>query len=120
MAKGTRKTDPVLVGLVDRLKEAGRDGAPIWRDIASRLEKPSRSQAQVNISKLDAHVREGENAVVPGKLLGTGEVARAYTVIAFKASASAKAKINAAGGKVLTIEEGVQAFPKGEKCRILA
>lgn len=122
MAKGVeRKTDPVLMGLVGRLKDAGRENeAPIWRDIASRMEKPSRSWAQVNISKLEAHVREGEAAVIPGKLLGAGEPSRAYTVIAFKVSAAAKDKIQKAGGKVLTLEEGFNAFPKGEMCRILA
>lgn len=121
MAKGIdRKSNPVLVDLVSTLKDAGREnGAPIWRDIASRLEKPSRNWAQVNISKLEAHVRDGENVVIPGKLLGSGDVGKAFTVIAYNASASAKAKIAAAGGKVLTLQEGVAAFPKGEKCRIL-
>lgn len=121
MAKGIdRKSNPVLVGLISDLKNAGRENeAPIWRDIASRLEKPSRNWAQVNISKLEAHAREGENVVVPGKLLGAGDVARPVTVVAYNASASAKAKIAAAGGKVLSMKEGVEAFPKGEKCRIL-
>jgi large subunit ribosomal protein L18e len=121
MAKGIeRKSNPVLVGLIAELKNAGRDNqAPIWRDIASRLEKPSRNWAQVNISKLEAYVRDGEHVVVPGKLLGSGEVNKAFTVIAYNASASAKAKIAAAGGKVLSMEEGVVAFPKGEKCRII-
>ncbi len=121
MAKGIdRKSNPVLVGLISDLKNAGRENeAPIWRDIASRLEKPSRNWAQVNISKLEAYAREGENVVVPGKLLGSGEVARPVTVIAYNASASAKAKVAAAGGKVLSLKEGVAAFPKGEKCRIL-
>ncbi len=114
-----RKSDPVLVTLISRLKEAGREGAPIWRDIASRLERPSRNWAQVNVSKLEAHVRDGENAIVPGKLLGAGELNQPITVVAFKASASAKAKVAAAGGKVLTLKEGVDAFPKGEKCRII-
>jgi len=121
MAKGTdRKSNPALVGLIGQLKEAGRSNeAPLWRDIALRLEKPSRNWAQVNISKL-AYVRDGENAIVPGKLLGAGDLDRAVTVVAYKASASAVEKISKAGGKVLTMQEGVKAFPKGEKCRIVA
>ncbi|MGB0652206.1 MAG: 50S ribosomal protein L18e [Thermoplasmatota archaeon] len=121
MAKGIdRKSNPVLVGLIGDLKNAGRENeAPIWRDIALRLEKPSRNWAQVNVSKLEAYLRDGENAVVPGKLLGAGDLTKPVTVIAYNASSSAKAKIAAAGGKVLTMQEGVAAFPKGEKCRIL-
>jgi large subunit ribosomal protein L18e len=114
------KTNPALVGLISDLKAAGRENeAPIWRDIALRLEKPSRNWAQVNISKLEIAARDGENVVVPGKLLGSGDVGTAFTVVAFKVSESAKAKIVAAGGKVLTMKEGISAFPKGEKCRIV-
>jgi large subunit ribosomal protein L18e len=114
------KTNPALNGLISDLKAAGRENeAPIWRDIAIRLEKPSRNWAQINISKL-AYAKDGENVVVAGKLLGSGDVDRAVTVIAYKASATAVAKIAAAGGKVLTMKEGFTAFPKGEKCRILA
>ena len=122
MATGIdRKSNPALVSLINDLKTAGRENeAPIWRDIAIRLEKPSRNWAQVNISKTGQHVRDGENVIVPGKLLGSGDLDKAFTVIAYNASASAKAKIAAAGGKVLTMKEGVAAFPKGEKCRILS
>ena len=121
MATGVeRKSNPVLVELIGQLKDAGRTNeTPLWRDIASRLEKPSRSWAQVNVSKLEAHLGEGENAVIPGKLLGTGEVSRALTVIAVAASASAKQKIQRAGGTVLTLPQGVQKFPKGQNCRII-
>ena len=42
-------------------------------------------------------VAEPDQAV---KLLGTGEAARAYTVRGLAVSASARAKIEAAGGKV--------------------
>jgi len=121
MATGVdRKSNPVLVDLIGALKNAGRTNeAPLWRDIASRLEKPSRNWAQVNVSKLDDHLGAGENAVIPGKLLGDGEVSKAYTVIAFSASASAKAKIAKAGGKVLTFPEAIKAYPKGQNCRII-
>lgn len=120
MAKGIeRKSDPVLLDTVAALRSAGRDGAPIWRDIASRLAGPSRHWAQVNVGKVAQHLRDGENAVVPGKLLGSGELGKAVTVVAWNASASAQAKVAAAGGKVLTLSEGAKAFPKGEKCRII-
>ncbi len=121
MATGVeRKSNPVLVDLIGQLRTAGRTNeAPLWRDIASRLEKPSRSWAQVNVSKLEAHLNEGENAIVPGKLLGTGDVSRPLTVVAYSASASAKEKIARAGGTVLTLREGVQKFPQGQNCRII-
>ncbi len=121
MATGVeRKSNPVLVELIGALKNAGRTNeAPLWRDIASRLEKPSRSWAQVNVSKLDENLQAGENAVIAGKLLGDGELSKAVTVIAFSASSSAKAKIAKAGGKVLTLQEAMKAFPKGQNCRII-
>jgi large subunit ribosomal protein L18e len=122
MAKGIeRKSNPVLVALISDLKTAGRENeAPVWRDVATRLEGPSRHWAQVNVSKVAEHVREGENALIAGKLLGSGDIDKPVTVVAFNASATAKAKIAAAGGKVLDLSEGLAAFPKGEKCRFLA
>lgn len=121
MATGSeRKSNPVLVELIGALKNAGRTNeTPLWRDIASRLEGPSRNWAQVNVSKVSEHVGDGEHAVIPGKLLGDGEVTKAVTVIAFNASATAKAKIAKAGGKVLTFQEAIKAYPKGQNCRII-
>ena len=121
MATGVeRKSNPVLVELIGTLQKAGRENqAPLWRDIASRLEKPSRNWAQVNISKIDQHLGDGETAVVAGKLLGSGEITKKVTVVAFSASESARAKVTAAGGKVLSLQEAVKAFPKGQNCRII-
>lgn len=50
------KTNPRIVRLIGELKAATRDtGAPLWRDIARRLEKPSRNYAAVNLSKINRH-----------------------------------------------------------------
>ena len=121
MATGVeRKSNPVLVELIGTLQKAGRENqAPLWRDIASRLERPSRNWAQVNISKIDQHLGDGETAVVAGKLLGSGELTKKVTIVAFSASESARAKVTAAGGKVLSLQEAVKAFPKGQNCRII-
>lgn len=115
-----RKTNPELIALVESLRTVGREqGAPIWRDIAHRLERPARLWAEVNVSKLEFVVREGETAVVPGKVLSAGHITRPVNVAAFKFSAQAREKITAAGGKCLSIGELVEQNTKGAKCRII-
>lgn len=49
-----------------------------------------------------------KNAVKGVKILGTGEITKALTVRAHKVSESAKAKIEAAGGKVEVIGEATE------------
>jgi large subunit ribosomal protein L18e len=115
-----KKTNPGLVSLIFDLKEASRKNeAPIWRDIAKRLEKPSRVWAEVNISRLALYTKKGETLIIPGKLLGAGEIDYPVTVAAFKASKGAKEKITAAGGSVLSISQMVKDNPKGKGIRIM-
>ena len=115
-----KKTNPELIALVESLRTAGRDqGAPIWRDIAHRLERPARLWAEVNVSKLEDVMRDGETAVVPGKVLSAGFINRPVTVAAFRFSGKAREKIMEAGGKCLTIRELVESNAKGAKCRII-
>ena len=95
------KSDPNLLHLISQLKEQSREkGAEIWRDIAHRLEKPSRNWAEVNLSRLERYANEGDIIVVPGKVLGAGSINKKLTVAAYRFSGSAAKKIEAAGGKV--------------------
>lgn len=116
----SNKTDPGLVSLIFDLKTWSRENkAPIWRDIAKRLEKPSRVWAEVNISRLAMYTKKGETLIVPGKLLGAGDIDYPVTVAAFKSTPGAKKKITEAGGTVLTIPELVSKHPKGNGVRIM-
>lgn len=115
-----RKTDPGLVSLIFDLKKISRENkAPIWRDIAKRLESPSRVWAEVNVSRIAFYSKKGEVLVVPGKILGAGEIDYPITVAAFKATKGAREKITAAGGTVLTIPQLVEKAPKGKGVRIM-
>ena len=103
------------------LKAATREDpkAAIWRDIALRLEAPSRVWAEANLSKIEKYAQDGETVVVPGKVLGAGEMTKKVTVAAYSFSAKAEAAIVAAGGKAITIRELLAQNPKGSKVRIL-
>ncbi len=118
--KNYKKTNPLLIQLIADLKKVGwAEEAPIWRDIAKRLEKPSKGWAEVNISRIARYVKAGETIIIPGKLLGSGIIEIPVTVVAFNASEGAKRKIRDAGGKVLSIPELVKANPKGSRVRII-
>jgi len=48
-----KKSNPNLVGLIQHLKDVGRvNEAPVWRDIALRLEGPTRHWAEVNVRQV--------------------------------------------------------------------
>lgn len=81
--KVTRKTNPRIPELISTLKEESRNNdVLIWRDIAKRLEKPSRRYAQVNLSKINRYAKEGEVVLIPGKVLGAGELKTSVTIAA--------------------------------------
>jgi len=120
MTKNNGKTNPRLITLISRLKETSRKNeAAVWRDIADRLEAPSRNYAEVNISKISRYARTGETFIVPGKVLGTGALTEPVVVAALTFSSSAAAKIEGAKGTCLTIEELLKKNPKGNGVRIL-
>jgi large subunit ribosomal protein L18e len=119
MKKGI-KVNPSLLGLIEELKEASRTNkAPIWRDVAVRLEKPRRNWPSVNIGKIGVVLKENEVALIPGKVLGDGELDRKIEVAAFSFSTTARDKIASSGGKALSIEELVSKNPKGTGVRII-
>jgi len=120
MARKIKKSNPILVNLIqDVKKKAYENNAPIWKDIAERLERPLKNWAEVNVGKLEKCVRDGEIALVPGKVLSGGNLNKGLTVAAWKFSRKARDKIERVGGKCISIEELVRINPKGSGVRIV-
>ena len=116
----TQKTNIQMLGLIDLLRDNSRkQNANIWGRIAADLEKPTRQRRLVNIYKLDKYTKENETVIVPGKVLGTGELSHKINVAAFSFSDGAKEKILKAKGQCLTITELLQKNPNGKDIRIL-
>ena len=114
-----RKTNPQLLRTIDALYEMSRrNNAAIWKAVARKLEKPSKNWAEVNIGKIAEHLKEGEIAVVPGKVLGMGDAGK-IEVAAWKFSRKARQKIEKAGGKCYSIVELMEKNPKGSNVRII-
>ncbi len=120
MVKRTGPTNIVLRKLIRRLRKAANEyDAPIWDYVAELLSRPARRRVVVNISRINRYAREGETVVVPGKVLGAGNLSKKVTIAAFSFSESALMKIKLAGGKAISIEDLIQENPRGSGVRVI-
>jgi len=87
--------------------------------VADRLSRSRRRRIAVNVSRLNRYTKEGEAAVVPGKVLGAGKIDHPIHVAAFAFSEQARLKILKAKGKCLSILELVERNPKGTNVKII-
>jgi len=100
-------------------KIAKENNAKIWKDIAERLEKPSRQRIVVNVSRINRYTKEGDTVVVPGKVLGSGTIDHKVTVAAIGFSKPAYEKIVKTGGTCLHILDLAFKNPKGSNIKII-
>jgi large subunit ribosomal protein L18e len=91
----------------------------VWRALARGLNRPGRGGFRVNLYRIEKHAKGKETIAVPGIVLGSGEVSRARDVAALRFSESARAKLEKAGGKCLTIRQLLEQNPGGKGVRIM-
>jgi large subunit ribosomal protein L18e len=114
------KTSSELMHTIEELRRISREnGAPMWRAVADRLERPSRNWAEVNLDHASASLAEGETGVVPGRVLGGGSARKGLRLAAYGFSGAAREKMKAAGGSALSLLELAATDPSGSKIRIL-
>ncbi len=92
--------------LIKRLYEKKQ---PIYRAIAKELSRPTRKAVAVNLAKIEKHAKDKEYVIVPGKVLGNGNLKKDVTVIAYSFSRTALQKLK----KKMTISELLEKNIKG-------
>jgi large subunit ribosomal protein L18e len=115
-----KPTNPELLAAIRSLRKMARDSnAPIWHDVADHLSFSRRRRIAVNLSRLNRHTRAKETVVIPGKVLGAGNLDHPISVVAFSFSTQARLKISKARGKCLSISDLLEINPKGTNVRIM-
>lgn len=110
----------MLVGLIQELKKrSSEQKAAIWDRVATDLEKPTRQRRVINLSSLSRYTKENEIVVVPGKVLGAGNLDHKITISAFQFSDGAKEKIEKNGSKIVPLLELSKSNPSGKRIRVM-
>ena len=118
--KRTGPTNFFLRRLINNLKkQANKENAKVWLEVAYYLSKPTRQRPEVNLIKIEKVAKEGETIIIPGKLLAGGDLNKNVTIVYWRASDSAIKKLDKKGIKHYNIEEYLKINPKGSNTRII-
>lgn len=95
-----------------------QEGGAVWREVAERLRSP-RSLSETNVSKINRYTQDGDTAVVPGRVLGSGRMDHAVKVAAYDFTRGALSKLRDAGCEAVRIEDMVAENPSGEGVKLI-
>ncbi|MFH1307478.1 MAG: 50S ribosomal protein L18e [archaeon] len=109
-----KKTSPELVETILKLKKND-----FWTQVANMISGPTRKQASLNLDQIDRNTKEGDTILVPGKILGQGEVTKKIRAVALYFSASAIVKLKDKKCEIVNILEEFKVNPKFQGVKIL-
>jgi large subunit ribosomal protein L18e len=96
-------------------KSAARSSRkPVYRQAVKMLSRKTNRLVEVNVGKLDNMSSEGSVLLVPGKVLGEGDVTKELHVGAVAYTTSAAQKISSAGGEALLLKDFVAKYGEGK------
>ena len=109
-----KKTNPELVNTIIEAKKKKN-----WLVVAAVISSPRIKKINMNLNQINDEAKEGENVIVPGKVLSQGEINKKIKVVALGFSEMAKEKILKAKGETLTILEEIKKNPDAKNVRFL-
>ncbi len=113
-------SNQVLKRTAVMFERAGKEKkAPIWVKASAMLMRPAHTRVEINVSRISRIAGNGAKVFVPGKVLGAGVIDKKVTVGAYSFSSSAKAKIEAKGGSLLSAEQFLKKYPDGSGVKIV-
>jgi len=92
---------------------------PIWKAVIKELSRARSKRREVNISKLSNVTNDNDVVIVPGKILGSGNISHKLTLWSSSISVGAARKITLAGGKLISLESLMQKYPSGKGVKII-
>lgn len=101
--RARQKRNPILVNTIMKLKKT-------YPEIAKALATPKKKWIKINVETLNA---QKEDAVlVPGFVLGSGNLDKKIKVVAWSFSKSAEEKIKKMKGEAILIKDEIKKNPK--------
>lgn len=112
--KTKRKTNPILIETIFVARKSKN-----WFSLAHILSGSSSKLSAVNLSELDAKTTAGDTVVIPGKVLGSGNLTKKIRICALSASLETLEKLKKSKSEFVTILDEIKKNPKAEGIKLI-
>jgi len=109
-----KKKNPELVKTIIAAKKQKN-----WLAIANIVSTSKRKAVKKNLFEINNKAEQGDTIIVPGKVLGIGEIDKKIKIIALSFSETAIKKIKEANSETGTFIEEIKSNPKAEGVKLL-
>lgn len=99
-----KNKNPEMKKMIEDFKKKSA-GKGMFNALAEKLNRPRRKCYEMNLDRLEKFANAKETIVVPGVVLGKGNLTKPLNVAAIKFSGSARQKIEKAGGKCMELSD---------------
>ncbi len=109
-----RKLNPELVETINEARKNKK-----WLEIADKLSQPRKLKIVLNLDEVDSQVKEGDTIVVPGKVLGEGNISKRIKIVALNFSQEAIEKLKDKKCEIVTIKDEISKNKEAKGVKIL-
>jgi large subunit ribosomal protein L18e len=101
------------------IRELWKTKRLVWRKVSKKLSGPRKNRVEANLYRINKVTKNNDVIVVPGKVLGIGDLDHKLTIACVSYSNSAKKKIEDSGSKLISVEELLEKNPEGKNVKII-
>ncbi len=91
----------------------------LWLHLAKKLAGPTRLQPTLNLSEIDEKTTAGDTVVIPGKVLGSGDLTKKVRIASLYISTSAKEKLKKTKSEWIPLYKEIESNPKFEGIKVI-
>ncbi|MFW9784623.1 MAG: 50S ribosomal protein L18e, partial [Candidatus Heimdallarchaeota archaeon] len=99
-----RVTGPSNYYIRKLIRDLWKTKIKIWRVISKKLRNSRKNRISPNLYRINRLTKENDVIVIPGKVLGMGELDHSLTIACLDCSKSARQKIESSGSNLISIE----------------
>ncbi len=100
--RARRKTNPELSNIIYLATKN-----PSWVPLAKKLSGPTQLHTSINLDELDQQLKDGDKAIIAGKVLSKGDLTKKVTLCALAYSQTAKEKLAKAKISLISLEDEI-------------
>ncbi len=109
-----RKYNPDLVETILKAKKHEK-----WQRVAGLLSLPRKLKIEKNLDEIDKESKEADTIIVPGKVLGNGEISKRIRIAAVSFSKESIRKLKEKKCEIVSLKKEIEINPEARGVKIL-